>query len=194
MRLYYAPGSPFARKVLACAIARGIEDQITLVPAKGEDAELARVNPLGKIPCLVTDDDVALFDSRVICEFLDSVGDVIPLLPEHGLRMRALRLQALADGICDAAVVCRGEGARPNEPARDLVIATQRQKIERALNVLEGDVPPKHLDIGSIAAACALGYLDLRLPAEPWRDGRPGLTKWYAAMIEHPCLARTIPA
>ena len=160
----------------------------------GRGAELiVEVNPLGKIPCLVTDDGVALYDSRVICEFLDGVGDVIPLFPDHGLRMRALRFQALADGICDAAVLCRGEQGRPAETARQAVIAVQRQKIARSIGVLELDVPAMHLDIGSVAVACALGYLDLRFPDMAWRDGRPALTAWYAAMLQRPCIARTAP-
>ena len=193
MRLFHTPASPFARKVMACAIARGIEGQITLVPAQGEGAEVVAVNPLGKIPCLVTDDGLALFDSRVICEFLDGVGDVIPLFPDHGLRMRALRFQALGDGICDAAVLCRGERGRPAEPARDAVIAVQTGKIARSLDVLELDVPAKHLDIGSITVACALGYLDLRFSDMAWRNRRPSLAEWYAAMLERPCMARTMP-
>ncbi len=193
MRLFHAPNSPFARKVMACAIARGIEDQITIVPAQGEGAAVVAANPLGKIPCLVTDDDLPLFDSRVICEFLDGVGDVIPLFPGHGLRMRALRFQALGDGICDAAVLCRGEQGRPAEAARDAVMAVQTGKIARSLDVLEADIPAKHLDIGSIAVACALGYLDLRFPGMAWRDTRPALAAWYAAMLERPCIAATMP-
>ncbi len=194
MKLFSAPASPFARKVLACAIARGVEDQITSVASHGEDAELAAANPLGKLPCLVTDDGVALFDSRVICEFLDTVGNVFPMFPQHGLRFRALRLQALGDGIADAAVLRRGEGSRPSEPARDQVMAVQRGKITRSLDVLEADIPSQHVDIGTLAVACALGYLDFRFAAEPWRDGRPKLTAWYDAMLKHPCLAQTMPA
>ena len=193
MKLFHAPASPFVRKVMACAIARGIEDQITIIPASGEGTDLVAVNPLGKVPCLLTDDGIALYDSRVICEFLDGVGDVIPLFPGHGLRMRALRFQALADGMCDAAVLCRGEQGRPAEPARHGVVTAQKQKIVRSLDVLELDVPARHLDIGSIAVACALGYLDLRFSDMAWRDGRPALTAWYAAMLERPCIARTIP-
>ena len=194
MKLFSAPASPFARKVLACAIARGVEDQITPVSAHGEDAELSAINPLGKLPCLVTDDGVALFDSRVICEFLDTVGNVFPMFPEHGLRFRALRLQALGDGIADAAVLSRGEGSRPSEPARDKVLAVQKGKITRSLDFLEADIPSQHVDIGTLAVACALGYLDFRFAAEPWRDGRPKLTAWYEAMLKHPCLAQTMPA
>ena len=193
MKLFHAPASPFARKVVACAIARGIEDQITLVPAQGEGADLAAANPLGKLPCLITDDGVALFDSRVICEFLDTVGNVFPMFPEHGLRFRALRFQALGDGICDAAVLSRGEGSRPSEAARDAVLAVQKGKMHRSLDVLEQDCPSSHVDIGSLAVACALGYLDLRFASDPWREGRPKLAAWFEGMLKQPCLAQTVP-
>ena len=193
MKLFHVASSPFARKVMACAIARGIEDQIALLPTRGEDAALAAHNPLGKLPCLITDDGLALYDSRVICEFLDTVGNVFPMFPEHGMRFRALRYQALGDGISDAAVLARGEQGRPAEPARASVIATQKGKITRALDVLEADPPNSHVDIGSIAVACALGYLDLRFPTDPWRDGRPRLTAWFETMMAQPCLAQTVP-
>ncbi len=178
---------------MVCAIARGIDPQITLVPAGGESAGIVAVNPLGKIPCLVTEDGIALYDSRVICEFLDGVGDVFPMFPEHGLRMRALRLQALGDGICDAAVLRRGEMGRPPEPERDAVIARQKAKIDRSLAALEAEPPANHLDIGSIAVACAIGYLDLRFPHEPWQESHPALAAWYAEMLKHPCIAKTMP-
>ncbi len=194
MKLFHSPASPFARKVRACAIARGIENRLTLVATSGESAELAAVNPLGKLPCLVTDDGVALYDSRVICEFLDTEGNVFPMFPEHGMRYRALRFQALGDGISDAAVLRRGEQGRPSEAARDAVIATQKNKVTRSLDVLESDPPSQHVDIGTIAVACALGYLDLRFPAEPWREGREKLSAWYEAVLQHPCLAETKPA
>ena len=194
MKLYHSPTSPFARKVMACAIARGIEGQITLIPVKGEAPELAAVNPLGKLPCLVTDDGVALFDSRVICSFLDSVGDVFPMVPAHGTRVRALKLQALGDGISDAAVLRRDEMMRAHDADRDKAIATQARKVARAVDALEADLPANHLDIGAIAVACALGYLDLRYANEPWRDGHPKLAAWYEDISKHPCMATTRPA
>lgn len=193
MRLFHAPASPFARKVMVCAIARDIDSQITIVPASGEGEALAAVNPLGKLPCLVTDDGVDLYDSRVICEFLDGVGNAMPLFPAHGLRMRALCLQALGDGICDAAVLRRGEQGRPAEAARDALIAVQKRKVARSIDRLEADVPANHLDIGSITVVCALGYLDLRFPDEPWRDGHPRLSAWYDAMLDRPCISATMP-
>lgn len=193
MKLFSARTSPFGRKVMACAIARGVEEQITFVQVGSEAAELVAANPLGKLPCLIADDGIALYDSRVICEFLDTVGNVFPMFPERGQRFRALLFQALGDGICDAAVLSRGEGGRPQEAARDHVLAVQRGKIVRALNVLEADPPSNHVDIGSIAVACALGYLDFRFASDPWRDGRPALTAWFDAMMKQPCMAQTAP-
>ncbi len=193
MKLFHSPFSPFARKVMACAVARSIENRITIVSTTGEAAELAAANPLGKLPCLITDDGMALFDSRVICEFLDSVGEVFPMFPDHGARIRALRFQAIGDGIADAAVLRRGEQGRPSEPARDGVIAVQKAKVARSLAVLEADVPAAHVDIGTIAVACALGYLDLRFAAEPWREGHPKLAAWFEGMLQRPCMANTAP-
>jgi len=193
MRLLHSPTSPFACKVMACAIARGIEERITLVPTSTDNPALAEHNPLGKVPCLITDDGAALFDSRVICEFLDTISDVYPMFPEHGARVRALRFQALGDGIADALVLRRAEGARPADPARTQSIAHQTQKVARSLAFLEQEVPALHVDIGAIAVACALGYLDLRFAHEPWRAAHPKLAAWYAEIAQRPCLARTIP-
>ena len=194
MKLFYAPFSPFARKVIACAIARGIAGQLTLQATSGEHPDLIAVNPLGKLPCLVTDDGVSLFDSRVICEFLDSVGNDIPMFPAHAARVRALRLQALGDGISDAAVLRRGEQARPREAARDEVIAVQKAKIDRSLAMLEHEPPSAHLDIGSIAVACALGYLDLRFAHEPWQQAHPTLANWHVQIMRHPCMTGSAPS
>ena len=193
MKLYFSATSPFARKVLACAIARGIEDQITLAPISTAAPELAEHNPLGKLPCLITDDGVALYDSRVICSFLDTVGEDFAMLPANALRMRTLKYQALGDGMCDAAVLRRGEMGRAKDADRDGVMAAQAQKVARSLDALEADVPAVHLDVGTIAVACALGYLDLRFDHEKWRDGHPKLAEWYAEMMTQPCLARTAP-
>lgn len=196
MKLYFSATSPYVRKVMACAIARGIEGRIQPVPTNPHESPPALVhdNPLSKVPCLVTEDGFALFDSPVICEYLDSVGDVIPLFPPHGAaRWRALRFQAMGDGILDAAVLRRMEGARPREAARDGVVERQGAAVSRALDALEADPPANHLDIGAIAVACALGYLDFRFAHEPWRDGRPKLAHWFEAIAARPELARTGP-
>jgi glutathione S-transferase len=193
MKLFYSPTSPFARKVLACAIARGIEKQIALISTATTSPELAEHNPLGKLPCLVTDDGVDLYDSRVICAFLDTVGDGFSMFPEHALRIRALKYQAMGDGISDAAVLRRYEIGRAKDADRDANIELQKQKVARALDALERDVPAAHIDIGTISIACALGYIDLRYADEPWREGHPLLAAWYADMMTRPCMALTAP-
>jgi glutathione S-transferase len=181
---------------MACAIARGLAERITKVPCNphASPPELLAVNPTSKVPCLVTDDGFALFDSPVICEYLDSRGDELPLFPEHGaLRWRSLKFQAMGDGILDAAVPCRGELARPQEDARDAAIARFKAAISRTVAALEADPPHKLVDIGSIAVACALGYLDFRFPSDHWRDGHPKLAAWYEAFAGNPCIADTAP-
>ena len=193
MKLYYSPTSPFARKVLACAIALGIEEQITLVSISGEAPELAEHNPLGKVPCLVTDDGVDLYDSRVICAFIDTLSDGFSMFPEHGLRIRVLKYQALGDGICDAAVLRRYEIGRAKDADREANIAVQGQKVARSIDALEKNVPAAHIDVGTIAVACALGYLDLRYAHEDWREGHPKLAAWFAEISKEPCLAQTAP-
>ncbi len=196
MRLFHASASPFACKVVACAIAREIDPQIELVPvlATQSPPALLAANPLSKIPALVTEDGLSLFDSRVICEYLDSIGEAPPMFPAAaGARLRALRQQAMADGIGDAAVLRRGESLRPDEPARAANMARQRAAVERTLAEFERDPPHTALDIGSVALACALGYLDLRFGPEPWRPAHPRLAAWFAAVAGHPALARALP-
>jgi len=196
MKLFYAATSPYVRKVMACAIARGIAGRIELIPSMPAQnpPDLLAANPLAKVPCLVTDDGVGLFDSPVICEYLDSIGDAMEMFPSKpGARWRALRLQALADGILDAALIRRGELPKPLDEGRIALVERQSAAMTRALDVLEHDVPHKTLDIGSITVACALGYLDFRFAAEPWRAGRPNLAAWYDAMMLNPCLANTAP-
>lgn len=196
MKLHYSATSPFVRKVLACAIARGIDDRIDLLPtnAHASPAALLAANPLSKVPCLITHDGTAVYDSPVICEYLDSIGDAPALFPASGpARLRALVFQALADGIMDAAVLRRGEMGKAEEAGRLALMARQRDAVARGLDRLEEDPPGAALDIGGIAVACALGYLDFRYGAEPWRPAHPALAAWFADYAEHPALARTAP-
>jgi len=196
MKLYYAPTSPYVRKVMACAITRGLEGRIQLHASNphASPADLVADNPTSKVPCLVTDDGLPLYDSPVICEFLDSIGDAPVLFPASGAaRWRALKFQAMGDGILDAAVPCRGELARPREDARDAAIARYKAAMSRTVDALEEAAPHLHVDIGSIAVACALGYLDFRYPADQWRSGHPRLTAWFEAFSGNPGIAQTVP-
>ena len=197
MKLFYSPASPYARKVLACAITREIDGRIERLACNPNESppELLHFNPLSKVPCLVTDDGLALFDSPVICEYLDSRGDALPLFPGHGpARWRALKLQAMGDGILDASVPRRWEMLKPAEPGRTAWIARQKAAVDRTLDVLEADPPHRMLDIGSITVACALGYLDFRFAAEEWRPEHPHLAAWLEAFVENPGIAQSAPS
>lgn len=196
MKLYYSPTSPYVRKVMACAIIRGLDGRIEKHPSNPHESptDLVADNPLSKVPCLVTDDGISLFGSQLICEYLDSLGDALPLFPELGApRWRALKFQSLGDGILDAAVPCRGELQKPKEAARDGLIARYKAVIRRSVDTLEADPPHKHVDIGSITVACALGYLDFRYADEPWRPNHPKLAEWFAAFSQSKGLAETAP-
>jgi glutathione S-transferase len=194
MKLFYSPTSPYVRKVMATAMAVGADALITKVTTNPHEspADLITANPLSKVPCLVTDDGVALFDSPVICEFIDAAHSGV-LFPSGAARWRALKFQAIGDGIMDAAVARRGEQGKPEEAARTAAMERYRHAVARSLDLLESEVPADHLDIGTITVACALGYLDLRFAAEPWRNGHPKLTAWYDKMSARPELKNTAP-
>jgi len=183
MILRYSPASPYARKIRIAAELLGLSDRIRIEPASTADpADSLRVqNPLGKIPTLILADGSALYDSRVIADYLDHLsggGKLIPADPDR--RFAALRLQALGDGINDAALLIRYETATRPAALRDPeAIALQQGKIDRALATLEAAPPAAAPDIGQIALACALGYLDLRF-AGAWRSAHPRLADWLA--------------
>jgi glutathione S-transferase len=194
MKLAYSPASPYVRKVMACAIARGIEGQIELWTVPTVDPALVPVNPLSKVPSLVLADGMALYDSPVICEYLDSIGDAPGLFPAPSpARWNALRQQALGDGIMDATQPRRREVALPQDEGRVTYIAQQQAKVSRALDALEAESLGALTTIGEITIACALGYLDFRYPHEPWRPGHPKLEAWYARVVALPPMARTMP-
>jgi glutathione S-transferase len=202
MKLHYSLASPFVRKVMAVAIETGLDGrleraQLTTTPVK-PDADLIRDNPLGKIPCLVTDEGAVLYDSRVICEYLDTLHDGAKMFPGAGPgRWTALRRQAEGDGIMDAAVLARYETfVRPEEHRWDEWLEGQRQKFRRALDALEAEAGDfgNTVDIGTITTGCALGYLDFRYGDEDWRATRPKLAAWFEWFGKRPSMVRTAPA
>ena len=197
MQLYFNPASPFVRKVRVTAHELGVSAQIELVaimltPVSPHDA-LRSTNPIGKIPALILDDGTALYDSPVICEYLDSLAGGNRIFPAVGVaRWTALRRQAIADGIMDAAVLTRYEEAvRPKELRWQDWVDAQFLKVRTALDSLEREHLEGAFDIGTISIACALSYLDLRFASEGWRTSRPRLAAWAAAMARRPSLAAT---
>ena len=198
MQLCHSPTSPSVRTVLACAILRGLEGRIERLPVNAHDSppELLRANPLSKVPAMLLEDGTALYDSPVICEYLDGLGDAPRLFPAPGpARWAALRQQALADGILDASVPRRRELGLPQDEGRASWIARQEAVVARALDALEAEAAGfgELRTVGEVAAACALGYLDFRFGHQPWRPGHPRLEDWYARVSALPPLARTAP-
>lgn len=199
MQLYFNPASPFVRKVRVATHELGLSGKIeltslSLTPVSPHDGVRSN-NPLGKIPTLITDDGAALYDSPVICEYLDALAGGNRIFPAAGAaRWTALRRQALADGIMDAAVLTRYEEAvRPKELRWQNWIDGQFLKIRTALDALEHENLEDVFDIGTIAIACALGYLDLRFANEDWRTSRPRLAAWAGVIGKRPSLAATAP-
>lgn len=199
MKLYSAPASPFARKVRALVVEAGIPG-VELVAASVAPLQPgglpSDLNPLGKIPALVTDEGQAIHDSRVICRYLDTLSGA-GLYPPAPLLWQTLTLEATADGMMEAALLMVYEGRiRPEEMRYAPWVEAQWQKIEAALDVLERrwmDHLSGPVDMGQIAVACALGYLDFRLSARPWRAARPDLAAWEAEFSARPALAATLP-
>ncbi|MDR5759160.1 glutathione S-transferase N-terminal domain-containing protein [Caballeronia sp. LZ035] len=203
MQLMHAATSPFVRKVVIVAHELGLDARIekvaaTASPVKRNDV-LGTLNPLCKLPTLVTDDGLTLFDSRVIAEYLcaQAAPDAPVLLPAEGAaRWTVRRAEALGDGLLDAALLIRYEGARPEALQWDQWSSTQLLKVTAALDEIECmsnafNVP---VDLGQIAVACALGYLDFRFEALDWRTSRPAATAWFARFALRPSFAATRPA
>ncbi|MGF6226405.1 glutathione S-transferase [Inquilinus ginsengisoli] len=197
MKLLYSPFSPFARKVRIVAHEAGLQDRIEVVPTSTEDpaSGLSARNPLNKIPVLETEFG-PLYDSPVICEYLDTLHDGAKLVPAAGAdRWRALRWEALADGLMDAALLIRYEiTLRPAEKQHEPWIERQKTKIRKSLDQMEADAAELDgpVTIGTIGAASALGYLDLRFADWGWRETHPRLAAWHAAFAERPSYVATI--
>ena len=200
MKLYYSSTSPFVRKVNIFAIETGLDKQIEWVktnPWQAED-DLTAENPLSKIPTLITDDAKVIYDSRVICEYLDSVHTAEKLIPEQGeARWQVLRLQALADGMLDAGILRFMEKKRESGQQSGDWDSMQKGSIERGLDSLEHTVSDwtttKGLNVGVISVACLLGWLDFRFSDEDWRINRPNLNLWFEQFSNRGSMLETIP-
>jgi glutathione S-transferase len=198
MRLYHNPASPFVRKVMILLHEAGAVDQVTLIPALGNPLDPGTLpvdrNPLGKIPALEREDGTMLYDSRVICRYLDDRLQA-GLYPVGPALWETLVLEATADGIADAGVLVRyEEQVRPEGTRSPDWASAQWAKVARALDAVERQWM-NHLagpiDMGHIALGAALGYLDFRHAHRDWRAGRPALAAWEAAFAARPALQAT---
>jgi glutathione S-transferase len=198
MELYYSITSPYARKVQVLIIEKGLVDRVKLTLANpfAMDAQLQRVNPLHKIPALVLDDGSSLYDSPVICEYLDSFNPQIPTIPPTGsARFKVLRQQAIADGIMDAAIATVMETRRTDAERSSSWITRWETAMIASLNVLETEIQtcPDQIDLGQIGIGCALGYLDFRLSVLNWRNDRVQLAQWFDRFNDRASMQQTAP-
>jgi glutathione S-transferase len=202
MKLLYAPTSPFVRKVMVCAHLTGQADRIEWLDSKAHpiqrDQRIATHNPLAKVPTLILDDGQSLFDSRVICEYLAASGRPTSLFPNQGEpRWRALSLQALGDGLMDAALLARYETtARPEAFQWQEWRSAQLHKVFACVEDVERSASSLKLDdptIGEVTIGCALGYLDFRFPELDWRGKSPDAAAWNARFQSSDAMSATVP-
>jgi glutathione S-transferase len=194
MKLHWSPRSPYVRKVMIAAHEMGLADRLhcvrTVVSPFAPAEELFPDNPLNKLPTLVLDDGTAIYDSRVVCEYLDGLHDGPKLFPAAGPeRLLALRDQALGDGLLDVLMVRLIERLRPEARRSPEIVASNERKTAAALDRLEADaarLEGRPFDIGHVAVGTALGYVDFRFASDAWRATRPRLAAWHAAFLERP--------
>jgi len=201
MKLRYSPTSPYVRKVIVLALERGLDKKIERLPTVtspvAPDAALSKDNPLIKVPAMTLKNGITLFDSPVVCEYLDTLHKGAKLFPASGARRwKALRQQAIGDGLLDAALLVRYEVAvRPENLRWKEWIDGQMRKIAQTLDVLEreaGDLAGG-LTIGQITIGCALGYLDFRFADMGWRKTRPKLAAWFEKFSKRKSMQATMP-
>jgi glutathione S-transferase len=196
LKLYSNAASPFARKCRVIGHELGLKlEEIRTLPM--QDPEFRRINPLGKIPALVLDDGSVLIDSPVICEYLNHMGGGkffpgMNIFRQNSGRWKALGLAALGDGLSDAAVgwVILGRETPVPESSRQ----RQMQTILATLDMLERVKFAKDPTIGEITVACAIGYVEFRMPDLDWKSSRPNLSAWYSKFCEYPSMKATVAA
>ncbi|WP_072247780.1 glutathione S-transferase [Roseibaca calidilacus] len=200
MTLYHSPTSPYVRKVMVLAHEAGVIDRIALVPASGTPLDPGTVpvgaNPLGKVPVLTRPDGGALYDSRVICRYLDALAGN-RFYPSGPRQWDCLTLEATADGILDAALLMVYESRlRPDSMQMPELVDGQWSKIARSVALLEERWlaylagPPC---MGQIALGCALAYVDFRLLTRDWRGAAPQLAQWQDGFVQRDSMTATAP-
>ena len=200
IRLIGSLASPYVRKARIVLAEKKIDYQLVLENVWAPDTTIHTYNPVGKIPCLVMEDGEAVFDSRVICEYVDTLSPVGKLIPQSGRERVEVRCwEALADGVLDAAVLIRLEITQREEGQRsETWVARQRHKIEVALDAMSEGLAGKpwcannHYSLADIAVGCALGYLDFRMPDLNWREKHANLEKHFAKLSQRQSFIDTV--
>jgi glutathione S-transferase len=201
MKLLGSPASPYTRKVRVVLAEKRIDCEMELVDVQPVENPVNTYNPLGKIPTLLLDDGTALYDSRVIVDFLDARSPISRLIPEETRdRVAVRRWEALADGVLDAGLLARYESLRPNHERSRAWSDKQLARIHRGLAVMAKDLEGKpwcHNDrysLADIAVGCCLGWLGFRKPGGvDWRREYPALARHYDKLMARPAFADTVP-
>ncbi len=199
MKLHWSSRSPYVRKVMVfaheCGLAGRIECIRTVVAMTKPNIDLLRTNPLGKIPTLVLDDGSALYDSTVICEYLDSLHDGRKLFPQSGAaRWTALRRHALGNNLIDNLMLWRNEMTRPQARQSPEMLAAFELKVRNAVAALDGEavaLAAAPLDIGHVALGSALSYADFRFAQLGWRANHDRIAGWFETFAKRPSMANT---
>lgn len=200
MKLIGSLTSPYARKARVVLAEKKIDYDFVLDSPWTPESNVPNVNPLGKIPVLVLDDETVLFDSRVIVEYLDNVTPNNKLMPAPNReRTEVKRWEALGDGVCDAAALIFLERKRPAKQQSADWIARQEDKIKRSLDFMAVQLGENswcmgtHFSLADISAGCALGYLAFRFPEIDWRDKHVNLARLYDKLMQRATFAETVP-
>ena len=204
MKLIGSATSPFVRKVRIVMIEKKLDYQFVVEDVWADDTTITSSNPLGKVPCLVMEAGEAVFDSRVIVEYLDTLSPVGKLIPAQGRERAEVKTwEALADGVMDAALLARLEatwGGRADGERSAAWIARQQSKIDKALDAMGKGLGDKaycsgvHFSLSDVAVGCALGYLDFRFPQIDWRKTHPKLAKLQNKLAQRPSFVETLAA
>jgi glutathione S-transferase len=200
MKLLYTLNSPYARKARIVALEKHIELELQEVVLTDPDCIVKNYNPLGKVPVLVLADGDSVYDSRVIVEYLDNHAPGTHLIPtDNSSKIWVRRWEALADGVCDAAVNAMLEQRKPLEKQTQANIDKQLDKVTRGLELLNLDITKKKwcvnetFSLADIALGCTLGYLDLRFKHLNWQDKYVNLARHYSLLVKRPSFKQTMP-
>ena len=203
MKLIGSPASPYARKVRVVMAEKKLDYQYVINDVWAADCAIVESNPLGKVPCLVMEGGEAVFDSRVIVEYLDTLSPVGKLIPAQGRERAEVKTwEALADGLLDAALLVRMElvfKGRTEEQRCQSWIDRQMGKINAVLKAMSSGLGDKpfcsgvHFSLSDVAVGCALGYLDFRFPEIAWRESYPNLSKLHEKLALRPSFVETSP-
>jgi glutathione S-transferase len=199
MKLLGTNTSPYVRKARLVLLEKNIRHEYLVDPPREPGSQVARVNPLGRIPALILDDETCVFDSPVIADYADTLNDTPILIPRTSAlaRMRVKRWEALADGIMDSAVVVRTENMRPVEHQQASTLTVHNSAIARALSFASEQLGQNEwcegsaITLSDLALVSALIYLDLRQAERDWRGAHPNLAKWFSRISERPSV-RTV--